>query len=143
MGKLIKQLVQMFWRIVRGKDPFGFEIPPMRESQPNKRRKENSPYYIGWHHTGIGYECWGCKRKEFLPLVPKPTHKDEVEFRRRWGRSEDSIKLIFLGDGSYSAERFCPDCQETIKLAAKRDRFGYLASELAALLREPEEKYTH
>jgi len=81
------------------------------------------------------YQCWGCGRSEILRITPKVTEQDIVDFWRRWGITEVALKFVFSGDGTYTAEHFCPECQEIIDDQAGQYRFGYLASELAPLLR--------
>ncbi len=63
--------------------------------------------------------CWGCYQ---------PLRKEE------WGTFDEIMKSIFQPEGHFTAETFCPACQEKLK-NIKKYKWGYLAEDVIAKLR--------
>lgn len=142
MWSAIKQVTQIIWRFLRGKEFIDLGNP---FEEVRRRPEVKLPWVdpIDFQSTGMSYKCWGCNRGEYLPMVPSPSQEDMTSFWRRWGSVEESKKIIFQGDGSYIAESFCPECQKILEAEAKPFKFGYLASDLFVLFKQQSQGTLH
>ena len=82
-------------------------------------------------------QCWGCRDQKVMIATEKTTDEEVVRFQNQWGPLDKQLRIIFWGDGTYGAERFCSRCQVLLNRIPKR-QFGWLANEVAAELRDPE-----
>lgn len=142
MFKFIKEFlddIQTFW----GEE---VEREKIRSAQPQKKysstERTTIPETPKWKISAYSYNCWGCNKEERIHIDPQPTKEELSEFWRRWGK--EPRKILFLGDGSYCIKNFCPECQNNITEAVdsgtlNQFQFGFLASEVAATLRDSEE----
>lgn len=121
------------WKLIKKTLVFIF----FGRQRPKPLPKPLMPDPLEWKHTAVSYSCWGCDKKETLSLEPESTKAVERAFWSKWGPIEESQKLLFRGDRSYTSETFCPACQKVISKKATLTGFGYQASELAALLKDP------
>ncbi len=144
MWRTIKDVTKIAWAVLLNGDPFGIEsLTPLErrkrkieENEVKNPTKKKKP--IELKPSGMSYVCWGCSKKETIELKDEkhPSRKETDKFWNRWGTN--STRVLFNGDGTYSVQIFCPECQHTINTAGRKYRFGFLASQIAAILRDPE-----